>query len=107
MGAEVADAIEWSASRLLCIAGDFTKYDEHAIQQIPRNIELIRYRRYGDDFLLLELVNATAGATAETAPGVETGSTGGGGKKTSGKTVSDRIEQAPQDVGIDTNHSER
>ena len=59
-GAPAAEAINWGAPRLLCIAGDFTKYDEHEIQQIPRNIELIRYRRYGDELLLFELVNATA-----------------------------------------------
>jgi len=28
------------------------------VQQINRNIELIRYLRFGDEFLLLELVNA-------------------------------------------------
>ena len=64
-GQEAAEGIEWSAPRLLCIAGDFTKYDEHAVQQINRNIELIRYKRYGDELLLLELVNA-ATAAAET-----------------------------------------
>lgn len=58
LGQGAADNIEWSAPRLLCIAGDFTKYDEHAVQQMNRNIELIRYRRYGDDFLMFELVNA-------------------------------------------------
>jgi hypothetical protein len=42
-----ADAIAWSSPRLLCIAGDFTKFDEHAVSQINRHIELIRYRRYG------------------------------------------------------------
>ncbi len=57
-GKEEADAIEWTSPRLCCIAGDFTKYDEHAVQQINRNIDLIRYRRYGDDLLLLELANA-------------------------------------------------
>jgi len=61
LGKEAADAIEWTSPRLLCIAGDFTKYDEHAVQQINRNIELIRYRRYGNSLLLLELVNATTG----------------------------------------------
>lgn len=40
-GQEVSDAIEWSSPRLLCIAGGFTKYDEHVVQQINRNIELI------------------------------------------------------------------
>lgn len=61
LGQEIADAIEWSVPRLLCIAGDFTRYDAHAVQQINRNIELIRYKRYGESLLLLELVNATTG----------------------------------------------
>jgi len=62
-GKDVADGIEWSSTRLLCIAGDFTKYDCHAVQQINRNIELIRYKHYGSDLLLLDLVNATTGQT--------------------------------------------
>ena len=33
-GREIADAIEWSGTRVLCIAGDFTKFDEHAVAQI-------------------------------------------------------------------------
>jgi len=61
-GSEDAKKIDWPGARLLCIAGDFTRYDEHAVKQINRNIELIRYRRYGDGLLLLELVNATSGA---------------------------------------------
>ncbi|PKL69954.1 MAG: DUF91 domain-containing protein [Methanomicrobiales archaeon HGW-Methanomicrobiales-1] len=56
-GKDIANIIEWSSPRLLCIAGDFTKYDIHAIQQINRNIELIRYRNYYPDLFLLELVN--------------------------------------------------
>jgi len=58
-GKPAADAIDWSAPRLVCIAADFTKYDGHAVQQINRNIELIRYRRFGDELLLFELANAT------------------------------------------------
>src|ERR1700689_718770 len=54
-----AERIDWSGPRLLCIAGDFTRYDEYAVLQIPRNIELLRYRRYGGDLLLLELVRAS------------------------------------------------
>lgn len=57
-GSQAAESIDWRYPRLLCIAGDFTRYDEHAVQQIQRNIELIRYRRYGDDLLLFELVNS-------------------------------------------------
>ncbi len=59
LGQQLADGIEWSSPRLLCIAGDFTKYDEHAVQQINRNIELIRYRQFDENLLLFELVNAT------------------------------------------------
>jgi predicted transport protein len=58
-GQQVAASIDWTSPRLCCIASDFTKYDEHAVQQMNRNIELIRYRRYGDTLLLFELVNAT------------------------------------------------
>lgn len=58
LGAEVAKSVDWSATRLLCIAGDFTRYDEHAVKQIARNIELIRYRRFGNDLLMMELVHA-------------------------------------------------
>lgn len=58
-GEEVSNAIDWSSPRLLCIAGSFTKYDEHAVEQINRNIELYVYKHYEDGFLLLDLFNAT------------------------------------------------
>jgi len=57
LGDKVADTVTWSTPRLLCIAGDFTKFDEQAVREMRRNIELIRYRHYGD-LLLFELVNA-------------------------------------------------
>jgi predicted transport protein len=57
LGKETAQNIEWAGTRLLCIASDFTRYDQHAVQQIPRNIELIRYKLFGAELLLLELVN--------------------------------------------------
>ena len=65
-GREISDHIEWSGARLLCIAGDFTKFDEHAVQQIDRSIELVRYVRYGEEFILFELVNATTQTPAKT-----------------------------------------
>jgi len=64
LGKEIADTLEWSNPRLLCIAGDFTKYDIHAVKQMNRNIELIRYAHYGEDLLLLDLVNATTVPTS-------------------------------------------
>lgn len=66
LGKGEADKIEWSGTRLLCIAADFTRYDEHAVAQINRNIELIRYKLFGDDLLLFELVNGASAATTQT-----------------------------------------
>ena len=86
LGAEAAAAIDWASPRLICIAGDFTRYDTYAVQQINRSIELVRYRRYGHEHLMLELANtplivATPTAKAVTAAAVVTvnadaGSTG-------------------------------
>jgi hypothetical protein len=45
LGKAAAVEIDWSAPRLLCIAGGFTRYDEHAVKQMNRNIDLIRYNR--------------------------------------------------------------
>lgn len=63
LGKDAAGQIEWSGTRLLCIAADFTRYDEHAVAQINRNIELIRYKLFGDDLLLFELVNGASAAS--------------------------------------------
>ena len=57
-GKDVALKIEWSAPRLICIASNFTKYDEHAVNQMNRNIELIRYKQFDENLLLLELLTA-------------------------------------------------
>jgi hypothetical protein len=46
-GKAKADAIDWTSPRLICIAADFTKYDSHAVQQMDRYIELLRYRQFG------------------------------------------------------------
>lgn len=67
LGADVEEKIDWDGTRLICIAYDFTKFDEHAVSQINRNIELIRYRTYGSDLMLFELVNARS-TTTHSAP---------------------------------------
>ncbi|WMJ68909.1 DUF5655 domain-containing protein [Stenotrophomonas sp. 24(2023)] len=60
LGVDVAALIDWSSPRVVCIAADFTKFDAHAVQQINQSVELIRYRRFGDDLLLFEQVNAVS-----------------------------------------------
>ena len=64
-GANISENIEWTGTRLICIAGGYTKYDNYAVEQIPRNIELIMYKQY-PEHLLLELVNAVSGGKANT-----------------------------------------
>lgn len=93
LGHEIAQSVDWSAPRLLCVAGGFTKYDGHAVQQINRNIELYTYKRYGDDLLLLDLVNATT-AHFET----EDGECLEAKTPSSSKTVSDYLAQASEEV---------
>ncbi|MES9701295.1 DUF5655 domain-containing protein [Bacillus sp. JJ927] len=90
-GEEVSNAIDWSSPRLLCIAGGFTKYDEHAVEQINRNIELYVYKHYEDGLLLLDLVNATTAQTVHTNNDTNALTTN---RNTKVKTVSDYLEQS-------------
>jgi hypothetical protein len=69
-GHDAAGQIDWSSPRLVCVASDFTRYDEHAIAQINRSIELVRYRDYDGAFLTLDLMASTS-ASATSAEGQE------------------------------------
>lgn len=75
LGADAANKVDWSGPRLICIAGDFTRYDGHAVKQINRNIELLRYRRFGDELLMIELVHApkVAKSTGQVLPAMDAG----------------------------------
>lgn len=57
LGLKAAEDIDWTMPRVVCIAGDFTKYDESAIKQMNRNISLIRYKKFGNDLLMFEQIN--------------------------------------------------
>lgn len=97
LGKEIAESIEWGGARLICIATDFNLYDEHAIQQIDRNIDLMRYRYFGDNLLLLELVN-TQNAGIATQQALATDSdTGTPPSKRQGtdKSQEERLHEAP------------
>jgi len=103
LGKEVAEKVDWSGSRLICVAGDFGKYDQHAVKQMNRNIALVRYRRYADELLLLEQLTATSAKPsaavirASTAPAALNQ-----GKKY--KTVTQQIAEAPPTV-LDLYHA--
>jgi predicted transport protein len=57
--------IDWRNPRLLCIAGDFNQYDEYAVEQIQRSIELIRYRDFSGELVAFELLTATTNPMTE------------------------------------------
>ena len=94
LDAKAAEQIDWSGPRLVCVASDFTRYDEHAIAQINRSIELVRYRDYDGAFLTLDLVASTS-ATA-TAAGADDAPKPT--RRSSEKTVTQLHEQAPEDL---------
>jgi len=66
-GMDEVKKIDWSGPRLICIAGDFTRYDEHAVRQMNRNIDLIRYKKFEGDLLVLEQLTTTV-TTSAAAP---------------------------------------
>ncbi len=61
LGVMAASQILWSGPRLICIAGDFTRYDVHAVREHRRSIDLVRYRLFGSDMIGLETVASVSG----------------------------------------------
>lgn len=92
MGLEEAGKIDWTMPRVVCIAGDFTKYDESAIKQMNRNISLIRYKKFGDDLLMFEQVNETVTAGL---PDPETA-----GRTRQDKTFDEQLESADRAINL-------
>lgn len=93
LGVQAAEEIDWSNPRLVCVAGDFNRYDEHAIMLMNRSIELIRYRDFDSELLALELVASRSGAGES---GNNPPSKTGGKVPTQYKTVTESLAQAPQ-----------
>ncbi|MBF6338482.1 DUF91 domain-containing protein [Nocardia abscessus] len=90
LGTEVAKQIDWTSPRLVCIAGDFTRYDEHAVEQNNHNIELVRYRDFDGELLALELLTAV-----NSRPVSHTTSTGSPANE---PTMDDRLAKAPESL---------
>ena len=95
-GSELAEGIDWSNPRLICVAHGFTKFDEHAVQQINRSIELFRYRDFGGELLALDLVSAVSGSAL-------TGASAGGSvekekRANASKTVTNYLEQSSESL---------
>lgn len=96
LGANAAARVDWSSPRLICIAGDFTRYDAHAVREIGRRVDLVRYTRFGDGILALESLVSVAG----TGDVRSNGGTSADRLSPSGssKTVTEILGQAPQSL---------
>jgi predicted transport protein len=75
LGKQVADSIDHSSIRLICVATDFTRDDLGAYELMPSNIDLVRYRRFGDSLLLLERVQSSDSAPLTRDPNTTKGGT--------------------------------
>lgn len=93
LGVKYCENIEWSSPRLICIANDFTKYDIHAVKQINRNIDLIKYKNYKEELLLLEMVHTNT-VSDDYKPIVNTDNS----TKHKYKTVEDYLENANNEL---------
>ncbi|MBQ8504435.1 MAG: DUF91 domain-containing protein [Clostridia bacterium] len=93
LGLKAAETIDWTMPRVICVAGDFTKYDESAIKQMNRNISLIRYKKFGDDLLMFEQINENIAAVIEDNTSVISPKT-----KNLSKSFADHKKEAPSTI---------
>ncbi|WP_370192412.1 DUF5655 domain-containing protein [Streptacidiphilus sp. MAP5-52] len=93
LGAEAAATVDWSSPRVICVAADFSRYDVHAVREIGRRVDLVRYTSF-DGLLALETVASVAGGPGAVARG-DDGRGGGSTSGRSGATVMEVLERAP------------
>ncbi|WAX78800.1 DUF5655 domain-containing protein [Streptomyces sp. KMM 9044] len=94
LGDQAAGAIDWSAPRIVCVAGAFTRHDTVAVEMIGHRIDLVTYRVF-EDVLTLQLI-ASAGGT-RTSP---QGGTSGSVRVASAapKSVQQYLDEAPKEL---------
>lgn len=95
LGASVAAQVRWSEPRLICVAGDFTRYDVHAVREHRRSIDLVRYQLLGGDLIGLETVaSATGKPTAKRrSPRCADGLHASGTQSAAMKELADAVEE--------------
>jgi len=49
--------IDWDSPRVICVAENYNKFDTDTVNILPFNVELYRYRIYGENMLYLEREN--------------------------------------------------
>ena len=99
LGSDAAASIDWRNPRLVCVASGFTRYDEHAVNQMNRSIDLVRYRDFDGALLALELVHSSR-VDAQTSVDAPEATPSGGPAPApqTYKTVSEYLDQAPAEL---------
>lgn len=65
LGQAVADSIDFSSVRLICVAADFTRDDLGMYELMPGMIDLVKYRRFGESQILLERITTADTTTSK------------------------------------------
>ncbi|MCE5190508.1 MAG: DUF5655 domain-containing protein [Actinomycetia bacterium] len=73
-GAAAVGTVDWTSPRVVCIAESYTKFDQHGVAQMGRDIELVEYTFYPDGYLVLNLVSGSDTSGPATGPGPRTSS---------------------------------
>lgn len=91
------DKIDWSNIRCICIAGDYSRFDLQAVKQMAP-IEMLSYREFGNDLVLLESIYNPPSKTPKRALALrdtrEIGEADGGSEPAQG-TIQDTIDGLP------------
>ncbi|MFK4688319.1 DUF5655 domain-containing protein [Streptomyces pristinaespiralis] len=108
LGATAAAQVLWSGPRLICVAGDFTRYDVHAVREHRRSIDLVRYRLFGNDLLGLETVASVSGRSPVTRRVRRQGTgPGGGGHGTALVELAQAVDESLLGLGDGVNYVQR
>ncbi|MCM1967962.1 transporter [Streptomyces sp. G1] len=96
LGGEVAESVDWSNPRIVCVAGDFTPHSAVALEVIGRRIDLVAYRAF-EEVLTLRLVASVAGTSSPGRGRAPTGARAGMGSAST-KSVQQYLDESPPDL---------
>ncbi|MGW1374680.1 DUF5655 domain-containing protein [Streptomyces sp. NPDC002446] len=94
LGDQAAGKIDWSAPRIVCVAGAFTHHDTVAVEMIGHRIDLVTYRVF-EDVLTLQLI-ASAGGSRTSARARTSGSARAASPAP--KSVQQYLDESPEDL---------
>ena len=92
-GLDDAEKIDWSVPCVICIAREFTKFDVHAVNQMQRNIKLVCYRKYDNDLILFEHLNAPVAKPSTQSVDITTEI-----RQTNRQSHTEKVARAPESI---------